>query len=168
MQRDQMKTFKDIISERKQVGTIYHFTKIENLEKLVSKKYQEKLGLDVLEFISYNGHFSTTRNGELASNILTSDKTDSINTSNGYIVRIEIDGDRVSDKYKIRSISSKAKRFKLLPFITRITIKPTTKSDIEKFNELKPVFEEIGIAFEMVRKWNSKHRNLDETYHTML
>lgn len=86
--------------EAKNVGTIYHFTKPKNMYMLLNKKNQEQYGLEILEFISMNGNFSTTRNSSL-----TSDFTHPIlSVKNDYIVRLSFDGDKISNKYKIKPI----------------------------------------------------------------
>ena len=48
------------VNEAKQVGTIYHFTRPHNIVHLLNKSKQEEYGLEILEFISMNGNFSTT------------------------------------------------------------------------------------------------------------
>lgn len=88
------------VNEAKQVGTIYHFTRPHNIEHLLNKSKQEEYSLDVLEFISMNGNFSTTRNSSM-----TSDFTHPVlNAKNGYIVRLALDGDKLSNKYRIKPI----------------------------------------------------------------
>ena len=88
------------VNEAKQVGTIYHFTRPHNIEHLLNKSKQEEYSLDVLEFISMNGNFSTTRNSSM-----TSDFTHPVlNAKNGYIVRLSLDGDKLSNKYRIKPI----------------------------------------------------------------
>ena len=88
------------VNEAKQVGTIYHFTRPHNIVHLLNKSKQEEYGLEILEFISMNGNFSTTRNSSM-----TSDFTHPIlNAKNGYIIRLALDGDKLSNKYKIKPI----------------------------------------------------------------
>lgn len=88
------------VNEAKQVGTIYHFTRPHNIEHLLNKSKQEEYGLEVLEFISMNGNFSTTRNSSM-----TSDFTHPVlNAKNGYIIRLALDGDKLSNKYRIKPI----------------------------------------------------------------
>lgn len=91
---------KETLQEAKQVGTIYHFTRPHNIAHLLNKTKQAEYGLEVLEFISMNGNFSTTRNSSM-----TSDFTHPVlNAKNGYIVRIALNGDKLSNKYKIKPI----------------------------------------------------------------
>ena len=86
--------------EAKQVGTIYHFTKPENIIYLIDKNRQAEYGLEIFEFFSMSGNFSTTRNASL-----TSDFTHPIlSAKKGYSVRISLDGDKISNKYKIKPI----------------------------------------------------------------
>lgn len=86
--------------EAKQVGTIYHFTKPENIIYLLDKNRQAEYGLEIFEFFSMSGNFSTTRNASL-----TSDFTHPIlSVKKGYSARISLDGDKISNKFKIRPI----------------------------------------------------------------
>ncbi len=56
---------------QKQVGTIYHFTKIDNIKKILSGN--KELNLEVLDFVSYNNSISCTRNACMADNMSTFD-----------------------------------------------------------------------------------------------
>jgi hypothetical protein len=86
--------------EAKNVGTIYHFTKPRNLYMLLDKENQAQYGLEILEFISMNGNFSATRNSSLTSDF----SHPILSVKNDYIVRISLDGDKLSNKYKIKPI----------------------------------------------------------------
>jgi hypothetical protein len=107
---DNIKTFKEFLSspvavdntvdEAKQVGIIYHFTKRDNILKLLSKEFMEKeLGCDILTFMSHNGYVSTTRNF-----MFTDDVTSDFNIRT-YNIRIALDGDKLSNKYKVKPIN---------------------------------------------------------------
>ena len=93
-----MKTFKEFINERKQVGTIYHFTTCRNLLKLIQGN--KRLNLDAFEFVSKNGFISFTRN----YNATTYHFPDSYLDYTKYTIRISFDGDKISDKFKIEPI----------------------------------------------------------------
>ena len=94
-------SFREFLREGKQVGVIYHFTRPENIKLVLNKEHQKEFGLEVLEFISKNGHFSTTR-----SPSLTTDFTHPVLSAKGnrYIVRLALDGTKLSNKFKVRPI----------------------------------------------------------------
>ena len=93
-----MITFKEFLQERKTVGTIYHFTKFDNLRKIM--KGNKELGLEVLDFISFNNSISCTRNACFSTDITNFD----LSKAKGYIVRISLDGTRLSDKYRVSPV----------------------------------------------------------------
>ena len=83
----------NLILERKQVGKLYHFTSIKNLKRikecdcLIGKKYGN------VKFSDQGSYFiSTTRDKNLH-------KTFPVGVA--VEVRITLDGDKLSDKYKI-------------------------------------------------------------------
>lgn len=89
-----MKDFKEFVSEAKQVGTLYHFTKVKSLQMM----------LDTSNFVvsSFNQEvFSLTRNPELSHLAIFHPQ---INIQNGYIVRLNIDGDKLSERVKVRPL----------------------------------------------------------------
>jgi len=92
--------FREYVGERKSVGIIYHFTTKKGIIKLLSPS--SEIGLDVFEFISHNGTVSTTRNFMAADNI--SNKYTDLDLCT-YHIRIAFDGDKISDKYKIRPLA---------------------------------------------------------------
>lgn len=85
--------------ESKQVGIIYHFTKINAIKTLLNDKEMSKYGCDILTFASYNKHLSTTRDFNMADNPLGT-----FNPST-YNIRIAIDGDKLSNKFKVKPIN---------------------------------------------------------------
>jgi hypothetical protein len=91
--------FKEYLEEWKQIGVVYHFTTEYHIEKMVDSELLSKYGLDKFEMISYNGVISLTRNPRLAENPLGD-----ISKRNGFYVRINIDGSKLSNKYKIRPL----------------------------------------------------------------
>jgi len=77
-----MKSLADFINENKQVGVLYHHTTIDNLLKILES--------DILK-VSYNhGTISFTRDKNAIKTIASE-----------YPVRLEIDGDKLSNNYKI-------------------------------------------------------------------
>jgi len=92
-----MKSFKELI-EAKQVGVIYHFTTKSSFTKMIKNKFKN-LGLELFELFSLNGVVSCTRNFSLAEKPFGD-----ISKACGHTVRINIDGDRLSNKYKIKPV----------------------------------------------------------------
>ena len=73
------------LNEAKQVGDIYHFTSYENMISIINDDFNLKsFGID-----SDNSYISFTRNRNMTSPTIYRD------------VRISIDGDNLSNKYKI-------------------------------------------------------------------
>jgi len=85
-----MKNFKEYLSERKQVGKLYHFTTLDKLVKILKDGLKSEALIDK-DDNSRDG-VSFTRNYRHAKDI-----------SHGGVfdLRITIDGDKLSDKYKI-------------------------------------------------------------------
>ncbi len=77
-----------------QVGTIYHFTKPKSIYMLLNKNIQKEYGLEIFEFFSHNGNFSTTRNSSMTSDF----SHPVLSIKNDYIVRLALDGDKLSNK----------------------------------------------------------------------
>jgi hypothetical protein len=75
-----LKTF---ISEAKQVGDVYHFTKQHNLESI----------LDSVKIHSHSGHISATRNHNLPMDM--SQKNGDFSFDKGYNVRLTLDGNKI-------------------------------------------------------------------------
>jgi hypothetical protein len=95
-----------MISEGKQVGVLYHFTTPQALNKLLDASYQKELHDkgDVLTFVSMFGHLSTTRNYQLSTDPEQVLKDGDLSIKRGFCVRIAFDGDRISDKFKVRPV----------------------------------------------------------------
>ena len=163
--------------EAKQIGTIYHFTKPENIIHLLDKNRQAEYGLEIFEFFSTSGNFSTTRNASL-----TSDFTHpTLSAKKGYSVRISLDGDKMSDKFIIRPIrklndndfdvfgNNKKKdesTFKLKDYILQIDIiylPNTNKEDAHSYSDyVKQLLKQNGlnILVNVVKKFvNIKNTN---------
>lgn len=92
-------SFTNVFTEGKKVGAVYHFTNISSLEKIIQGN--KKLQINPWELISHNGTLSCTRNFCMTSDLFPND----FDTKQGYIVRLALDGDCVSNKYKINPIS---------------------------------------------------------------
>ena len=75
--------------ESKQVGIIYHFTKCANIKSI----------LKTFTLYSINGYISTSRNFNLA------DGLGDISKKYGYVIRLNLDGNILSSKYKILPIA---------------------------------------------------------------
>lgn len=139
-------------TEAKQVGVVYHFTTLDSLFKMMNPEYSKSKGREPFEFVSNNNLISCTRDHCLS----TSNKSDEISHKKGYIVRITLDGDRLSNKFKIKPIKGlddysdpfdrnnknrttsdeneevvvSSSKYKFLPYIKQIDIlKPTDKLD---------------------------------------
>ena len=63
-----MLTFKEYLQEAKNIGVLYHFTKLDNLEHLASEKLQRNdLDADIFTLYAKRGA-SLTRNYALSNN----------------------------------------------------------------------------------------------------
>lgn len=74
-----------VLSERKQVGLLYHFTSFQSLVKIINSNF--RLTSSIQPYVSF------TRNKRMMSNTISSD------------IRITVNGDRLTDKYKITPYS---------------------------------------------------------------
>jgi len=86
-------------NEAKQVGIIYHFSKIENIKILANPIKMKEFDAEIFEFVSNNGHLSTTR-----SFAITSFKYADLNSSS-HPIRIALDGNKISERYKVTPIN---------------------------------------------------------------
>lgn len=102
--------FSKFLKESKQVGIIYHFTRIDFFKKMVDEELLKQHGMETFEMISHNGVISFTRNPRLVEYVLGD-----ISKREGYIIRLNVDGDKLSNKYKIRPI--RGQKSNLSPFI---------------------------------------------------
>jgi hypothetical protein len=159
-----MKRFKQYISERKQVGNLYHYTNIKKLPYILKDNKLKVGALQSIDAISF------TRNKNLH-------KEDTlINTD----VRFTIDGDKLSDKYKIGpfhdpyiDIKSGKKRDEfeerikkkyipnILKYIKSIEIINPNKIDIspDKFKELYDidVYNHVNVDL-FIKKLKEKYK----------
>ena len=89
-----LKELKLSLVEAKKVGTIYHFTTLDNLHKII---HQDK----PFDMLSKNGQtISTTRN----SNLPINGNNKIGNNFKEHDVRIALDGDKISEHHKIRPV----------------------------------------------------------------
>jgi len=91
--------FQSIVTEGKQIGTVYHFTTNESIMMMTNEELLKQHGMEMFQFISHNNFISLTRNPRLAENLFGH-----ISKKRGYYVRLDIDGDKLSNKYKIKPI----------------------------------------------------------------
>lgn len=128
----------DLLNEAKQTGDLYHFTPITNLISILSQR---------VLIPNEENQVSTSRR----PNMLTRDFEDMKKNS---IVRLTLDGDKISTKYKIRpfafgadegdaedlgeeQIVTNGKKFPFVPYLKRIDIFLNKKPKInEKIIEL--------------------------------
>lgn len=114
-----MKRFKEYITERKQVGDIYHFTDVNKLGTITYK--------NELDDINDRGYISFTRNKRMPDTI--KEPWWKVKT-----VRITVDGDKLSDKYKIQPYNDNVSGEETEE---RIVGKSTVKIPIKKIEVLK-------------------------------
>ena len=88
-------SFRDFISiaEGKQVGTIYHFTKQQSFLDMIDKDFELKSNFEYISFTRNHNMMNYEHN----KNTLSQDWQ----YSGGSGVRISIDGNKLSNKYKI-------------------------------------------------------------------
>jgi hypothetical protein len=136
-----------LIIEGKQVGTIYHGTTINNLYSMITKDKKIQLSADKIGINSdsFYPYYSFTRNPHIKI------------FADG--VRIELNGDRMSDKYKFK------------PFKYNGTEgEDEERIDAEKYENvnLMPYIKEIILRnLEYYKKY--KHNNVNESeYETIL
>lgn len=92
-------SFRDFISisEGKQVGTLYHFTRLGNLSNMLDDGFDMTSNNEYISFTrDYNLIDYETRKNQLAKNAKMSN-----NWGEDYFVRLSIDGDKLSNRYKI-------------------------------------------------------------------
>lgn len=166
--------FKKYIKEAKQVGTIYHFTDVIQFVKIVDNNFK---------MYSYNGVLSCTRNGRLAE-----DPLGDISKAKGHVVRFNIDGNKLSNKYIIKPIrgyttmlnplkkyntdrvpldyqeneeivySKNSNYVNLKSYLKSITVSPII---IEEYDIIKNIEKKINIPIEFVKKFNKLHEDFN-------
>lgn len=84
-----LQTFEEFVNEAKKVGPLYHFTKEEHIESIKTKGIRFNKDNSTLKNIKYS--ISTTR--------------DKKQKPWSYDIRITLDGDAISERYKIMPIN---------------------------------------------------------------
>lgn len=135
---------KEIIKEAKQVGNLYHYTPIENIKNVLASQYLAP---------NDEGQISTSIRANMELNPLT--KMD-----NKSIARIMLDGNKISNKYKIKPFSFEredlgeeqiivnGKNFYFLPYLKRIDIFLNGKSKT-KINNIIKILKDSNIPYEI-------------------
>jgi len=77
-----------VLSEGKQVGTLYHFTSIKNLHSILKDGYLKP---------NYENQISTTRNKNVDLTPFFMDYNKKTN-----VARLKLNGDKISQRYKIK------------------------------------------------------------------
>lgn len=142
---------KYILDEAKQVGVIYHFTRLSNLEQIL---YSGKLSISGKNTENKVKFLSFTRNFKLPDTSSYFDKS--------YNVRFILDGDKISEsiktfpfqdpnyKYKEESEIVTFKSIKLSKYLIKIDIIPGRFDDIEKIKKLCAKF---NFKVDFLKKW---------------
>jgi hypothetical protein len=132
------------LQEGKQVGDLYHFTDINSLYSMIKDNKKIELDNDFSSFASKE-YFSFTRNPKL--NTLGEEKTH---------VRIKLDGDKLSNKYKITPYSD--------PEYSRTSGQPEAEERIDSSKyrgkiDLEPYIKDIYLI--SPSNWNEYIESLD-------
>ena len=93
-------TFRDFISlsEGKQVGILYHFTRLSNLANMLDDGFDMKSNHKYVSFTrDYNLIDYHKKSNQISKNFEFQDSW-----GNDTVVRLAIDGDRLSNRYKIQ------------------------------------------------------------------
>lgn len=134
---------KEVLNEAKQVGNLYHFTPLSNLKRILETQYI---------FANDEGQVSTS----IRPNMATKDFQSMKNTS---IARLMLDGDKISNKYKIQPFSYEEEdlgeeqivvnndKFLFVPYLKRIDIFLNKK---EKVNpKILELLEKANIPYKI-------------------
>jgi hypothetical protein len=147
----------NILKEAKQVGNIYHFTELKNLEPILRTNTIKVSGEntnDVIKFVSL------TRNYKLPDT--------SIYFGNDYNVRFVLDGDKLSQnisitpfqdpnyEYKEESEEVVFRNIKVSKYIKQIDIK-IPKGSLLDTNKITNICKKYNIKYNIVQRWG--HRN---------
>jgi hypothetical protein len=156
------------INEAKQIGDIYHFTSTEALSDMIREFKNITLDIEAGSFAA-GGYYSFTRNPNLGT--LSEEK---------HHVRIKLDGDKMSSRYKFEPytdresgedflkggpnfeaeerINSKGKPLNLTPYIEEISIISPTSfqeylTDYHSGSENSPYYKVTLKAYEDSLNW---------------
>lgn len=185
-----MITLRAFINEAKQVGTLYHFTKPENLHKLLDDDLQKSRGNGSLHLISHNNSISTTRNYNLSQDVLHRKLKGNLGVDKGYSVRIALDGDKISEHHKIRPVlglkdnehdvhnlkdtnrvsrheqeneeSVNSSRLPIKQYIKRIDFVHHDNLSNGAYEKLSDKLKSHNISHDIDKKWHNSHPELKE------
>jgi hypothetical protein len=183
-----LKALRDIV-EAKQVGTLYHYTKHDNLRRMLDSKHPFKMA-------SMNGEtISTSRNPQLPMHD---------GDFRYHNVRISLDGDKISEHHKVKPVaglkdnsgdifnhkhSDRVKRssgeaeesivhhpFDMKPFIKHVHIIKHRDIDVDVEKHILPKLKKLGIphsysksfSFSKVDEEYLPYRNWDEYFEIKL
>lgn len=144
----------DILKEAKQVGIVYHYTPLENLESIIKNRYI---------FPNDEQQISTTRNPLIYTLIFSEEENN--------LARLMLDGNKISNKYKIRPFSYDSvgrmgdqfeeqivvngKNFYFFPYLKRIDLFITNPED-KKILKIKNILEKANIPYTIYNKSNTQ------------
>ncbi len=142
---------KEILKESKQLGDLYHFTPITNLTKILKSQYLSS---------NQEDQVSTSRR----PNMFTGFEGEDHNMINVPICRIMLDGDKISNKYKVKpfkydewddlgeeAIITNGAPFYFMPYLKRIDIftNKNNKSNQNKIDKIIPLLQQLNIPFKI-------------------
>jgi len=147
---------KGVLNEAKQRGNLYHFTPITNLDKILKTQYlmpnhENQISTSIRPNMDtiFGGEESEDRNNDM---------------SEVPIVRLELDGDKISNKYKIRPFSwdeedlgeeqivVNGKNFYFMQYLKRIDIftnNKKSKSNTAKIKKMSLVLQNLNIPYKI-------------------
>jgi hypothetical protein len=138
----------DLLKEAKQVGTLYHFTPLSNLKSILANRHL---------FNNDEGQISTSIRANMGTRGFYS-------MGKNPIARIMLDGDKISNKYKIRPFSHggdednpedlgeeqivvNGKKFYFIPYLKRVDIFLNKKEKID--NKIIELLEKANIPYKI-------------------
>jgi hypothetical protein len=143
---------KEIIKEAKQVGNLYHYTPIENIKNIVISQYLKP---------NEENQISTSVRANMDASEFSKMKDKSI-------ARIMLDGDKISNKYKIRPFSNNldtndyedlgeeaivtnGKNFPIMPYLKRIDffLDKKTKKTITQIETISKLLTKVNIPYKI-------------------
>jgi hypothetical protein len=152
------------ITEGKQVGTLYHFTPLKNIPKILNSQRLNP---------NDEGHISTSRRPNMSTEIFIDDFSNRMD--NTPIARIVLDGDKISNKYKIKPFSYKRgedlgeeqiitnhQYFYFIPYLKRIDIFLNNKKINNKIIELLQQYNILYKIYQGTPESNSPYNQPKE------
>lgn len=147
---------KEVLAEAKQRGSLYHFTPITNLAKILKSQYlipnhEDQISTSVRPNMDtmFGGEDTESRNNDM---------------SEVPIIRLDLDGDKISNKYKVRPYSwdeedlgeeqivVNGKNFYFMPYLKRIDIfknKSISKSGLTKIKKATELLQNLNIPYKI-------------------